>query len=70
MSAAVQPAWMFETGPLPILDRPTQPRDSGGRFASYAELPEPAARIYQLSPDVPTSVVAVCCPECVYGPQS
>ena len=60
------PSWMTETGPLPILERLEQPRDAGGRFATYAELPVPS-RTWRLAPSVPTSVVAVCCPECVYG---
>jgi hypothetical protein len=67
------PAWMTETGPLPILDRPEQPRDVAGRFASYAELPPPPPPrpvVRALLPDVPSSVVAVCCPECVYGVQA
>lgn len=70
------PAWMTDTGPLPILDRPAKlyVRD-GSRFVEYAELPAPAApagRVRQAleCPEVPTSVVAVCCPECVYGAQA
>ena len=71
---AVLPSWMTETGPLPILERPAmqQPRDAAGRFASYAELPEPRPRftVRRFHPDVSTSVVASCCPECVYGDQA
>ena len=76
MSAGVRlPAWMTETGPLPIMDRPATElyvRD-GSRFVRYAELPPPPPPrpvVRALLPDVPASVVSVCCPECVYGPRA
>jgi len=73
----VLPAWMTETGPLPILERPQQPRvpagsPGGGRFASYAELPPPPPRkavVRRALPDVPIDVVWTCCPNCVPGDQ-
>lgn len=58
------PAWLYETGPLPFLDRPSE-----------AELPPPPPRTWtrparEFGSDVPVSVVAVCCPDCVYGDQA
>jgi len=45
--------------PLPAFDRDP--------VSMSRRLDAPAVR--RLSPEVPTSVVAVCCPECVYGVQ-
>lgn len=72
------PAWMTETGPLPIMDRPRIPAGSpeGGRFARYAELPTPPAprpvirQLPEFAGQVALGVVAVCCAECVYGVQA
>lgn len=43
--------WRVDTSPLPILERPTQPRDARGRFAELPPLPEPetTARYYPVA---------------------
>lgn len=57
---ATLPRWMTDTGPLPIFERPQQPRDAAGRFAELPPPPAPPVRreangavLIADNPDVP-----------------
>jgi hypothetical protein len=66
----------YPTGPLPLVDRPTQPRDAAGRYGAYAELPPPPERVqhfgsggaaYVVYADTGDRYTPVPAPKCAHG---